>query len=336
MVETTLADAPRTSDERSTPRRSVALLAVTAMLLAPGSAAAQFPDLASVSAQYMGPVALEGADAEVDVTTFDVAANAPIPLAEGTFLIPGIAYRAIGVDVLGDTSDIDLFGPFHSIDVPVLFVQRLAEDWLFSLRASVSFAGDFADFDSSMMLFSAVSMVTHSFNDRFVLGAGLFAAYSFGNFLPLPALFVDWEPVDSLKITAFVPAFVDVVTTLGDRFEFGVRAEISGNSYGIRDASVTESWPCAARETDDPVTEADETVAQTSECIDNIAYSVVSLGVLANVRVASTLWLGAFGGRTVYRKFDAQNRSGDSLQDSQTLPAAFLFRLSLTWRIPEP
>ena len=53
---------------------------------------AQLPDLVDLRAQYMPGVALEDPKpAEAQVSSYDVALNVPVPLANDFFLIPGFA-----------------------------------------------------------------------------------------------------------------------------------------------------------------------------------------------------------------------------------------------------
>jgi hypothetical protein len=221
------------------------------------------------------------------------------------------------------------------VDLALLYVQLLPKDWSLSLRVAPGLAGDFRGFDSGLWRISALALATHAFSDRFVLGGGALASFSFGTLLPLPAVYVDWKPFDRAQLEAFVPAFINVKYTLGNRVEIGLRADLSGNSYAIRDQRIAGAWPCAARATDDPATPQDETRAEPAQCFDHVAYSVATAGPLLGVRLFESLWLTAHGGHSFFRRFEQLNEEDDRIVGGlQSLPNSFFVRTGLTWRLP--
>lgn len=305
------------------------VLAVLSWLVAsamvPELAYAQVPDLVEISGQYMpGKHSAESPNVRPQVSSYDVALNAPIPLGEETFLIPGLTYHVESVSF--DDAVVPGFTPlraFHAVDLPILFVQLLPDDWSLSLRGSIGLAGDFEKVDGGMIRASGMAMATKSFGDDLVLGGGVLASYGFGQFLPLPALYAEWKPFDPLTIEAFLPAFVDAKVTAGDRFEIGYRAEIQGNQYGVRDERVSEAPPCAGPD------------AEPSRCVDSVAYSTITVGPRASLRLYATVWLDLYAGHSIYRRFEPMNDSGDAIAaGAQTLPNAFFVRSGITWRLP--
>ncbi|WP_437774778.1 DUF6268 family outer membrane beta-barrel protein [Sorangium sp. So ce1097] len=323
------------------PRRSARIslhLAVAAFLwvLAPGAAWGQFPDLVDLSAQYMPGVALEDPrPTRAQVTSYEVSANVPIPLGERTYLIPGATYHVEAVSYADALPGFDQLRAFHSVDVPVLFVQLLPRDWSLSLRVAPGLAGDFEGFDSGLARVSGLAMATHTLSEKLVLGGGALASFSFGSFLPLPAAYVDWTPNPYFRLEAFLPGFATAKLTFSDRLEIGLRADVAGNAYAVRDARVTGAWPCAAQPADDPATEQDERVARPEQCVDHIAYSVATAGVTLGVRAFSSVWVTAQAGHSLFRRFEPMNDDDEGIPGGgQTLPDAFFFRAGVTWRIP--
>ncbi|AUX39494.1 hypothetical protein SOCE26_008860 [Sorangium cellulosum] len=318
--------------------RASRLLAAAALLwvLAPGAAWGQLPDLVDLSAQYMPGAALEDPrPTRAQVTSYDVSVNAPIPLGERTFLIPGAAYHVEAVSYAGALPGFDELRAFHSVDVPVLFVQLLPRDWALSLRVAPGLAGDFESVDGGLARVSAVALATHTLSERLVLGGGALASYSFGSFLPLPAAYLEWTPTPDVRLEAFLPAFAAAKLTLWDRLELGLRADVAGNAYAVRDARVSGAWPCAAQPDDDPATEQDERAARPDQCVDHIAYSVVTAGVTVGVRTVGSVWLTAHAGHSLFRRFEPMNADDDSIPGGgQSIPNVLFFRAGLTWRIP--
>ncbi|WP_437480045.1 DUF6268 family outer membrane beta-barrel protein [Sorangium sp. So ce1014] len=319
--------------------RTSRLLALAALLwvVAPGAAWGQFPDLVDLSAQYMPGTALEDPrPTRAQVTSYEVSANVPIPLGEKTFLIPGAAYHVEAVSYADTLPGFDSLRAFHSVDVPVLFVQLLPRDWSLALRVAPGLAGDFEGFDGGLARVSALGLATHTLSERLVLGGGALASFSFGTFLPLPAAYVDWTPTPYFRFEAFLPGFATAKLLFSDRVEIGLRADVAGNAYAVRDARVAGAWPCAAQPADDPATEQDERSARPEQCVDHIAYSVATAGVTLGVRAVGTVWLTAQAGHSLFRRFEPMNADDDGIPGGgQSMPDVFFFRAGATWRIPK-
>ena len=318
-------------------RRGVAsfLLAVSLWLFA-GHANAQLPDLAEVSGQYVPPAELVSRPpAKVGMTAFNASANLPIPLSNRTFLIPGLAYHFDSLSYSDTPPNFTELRAFHSVEAPLLAVQLLPNDWALSVRLAPGLAGDFLGFDIGLLHLSALVLGTHSFSSHFSLGGGAIVTYAFGSLLLLPAVSIDWKPLDGVQVLAFVPVLFSAKYTIGGRLEIGVRADIGGNSYSIRDSRVTDVWPCVANASDNPATPANEAAANPAECIDHVAYSVGVAGAQVGVRLFDSIWWTAFAGATIYRRLDQQNINNDPISGGElTIPNEFVVRSSLAWRIP--
>ena len=315
---------------------ALAPLLVLLVVLAPGAAWAQLPDLVDLSAQYMPGAALKDPrPTRAQVSSYEVNANVPIPLGEKRFLIPGATYHVEAVSYAGVSPGFDELRAFHAVDVPVLFVQLLPHDWSLSLRVAPGLAGDFEAFDGGLVRVSALGLATHTLSEKLVLGGGALASYSFGSFLPLPAAYVDWTPSPQFRVEAFLPGFAAVKLLFSDRVEVGLRADLAGNAYAVRDPRVRGAWPCAAQPADDPATEQDERVARPSECVAHIAYSVATAGVTLGVRAFASVWLTAQAGHSLFRRYEPMNDEDDAIPGGgQSIPNVPFFRAGVTWRIP--
>lgn len=302
--------------------------AAVAVGLIAAPAAGQVPDLAQVQATYLPSVALEDPrPAEVQLTGYDALVNGPIPVSDASFLIVGASYHAETVSFQHAPPTLVQLRAFHAFDLSLMSVQLLPSDWSLTFRYSAGFAGDL-DIDQDMIRMSAMALATHAFSDRLVVGGGAIASYAFGTFLPLPAGYVEWKPLDGLRVEAFLPAFATVEFSFGDRLEIGYEAQVQGNSYAVRDERTTEAWPCAPSPERGP--------AQPAACMDHIAYSVVTMGPEASLRLFSSVWLDLGAGHTLLRRFEPLNQSGDTaLSGVQNLRNTFYVRGGLTWRIPQ-
>jgi hypothetical protein len=293
-----------------------------------------------VNAQYLPGVALaEPRPVEAQVASYEGSLNVPIVLGEHTFLIPGVGYHADAVSYAHTPTGFTELRAFHSLDVPLLFVQLLPDDWSLSLRLAPGLAADSPALESEQLRMSALALGTRAFSERLVLGAGGLVSYSFGTLLPLPALYAEWKPVDGLRIETFLPAFLDVRQTFWGRLELGLRADVAGNAYAVRDERISAAWPCAAQPRaagagSDPIAAA-LIPADPAQCFDHVAYSVGVVGLVAGVRLFGSVWWTALAGHSVFRRFDQRNAEDERLPGSlQALPDAFFLRSGITWRLP--
>lgn len=310
--------------------------AAFAAFLLPCPARAQVPDLLEASAQYLPSAALEDPrPTEAQVSSYDAAFNLPWVLGESTFLVPGLAYHVDAISYASAPAGFQELRAFHSLDLTLLFVQLLGSGWSVSLRAAPGLAGDFASVDSGMLRLNAVALGTWSASDELVLGAGGLAGYGFGSLLVLPAAYVDCKPSPRWRLEAFVPAFASLKVTLGSSIELGVRAEVAGNAYAVRDARIAESWPCAAAPADDPITAVDERVPRPRDCFDHVAYSVAAAGLVAGARLFESVWLTIFAGHSFYRRMEQMNENDERVAGGlQDVPDVPVLRAGITWRVP--
>jgi len=302
----------------------------------PRTAAAQLPNLVEVSAQYSPAAGLDSPElTQEEIWSYQVMLNVPIRLPGGRFLIPGVAYRADSIAQRSMSAASTQHTTFHAPELSALFVQLLPGRWSASIRASGSIAGRFETVDRHMIRYGALALASRSFSDRFVIGGGALASGGFGPVRVLPAVSLRWKPSDEVQVEVFVPAFASVRYTEANRVEFGPRVELAGMTYAIRDADIAKRWPCATQPADDPATSVDETMPSPDACFDHATYTVASAGMVAGVRLTSTVWLTAFGGVSFYRHAEQQGRGGDAIpKGSQDLPRALFLRTSLAWRLP--
>ncbi len=309
---------------------------LSASLLSPLLARAQLPPIAEGTLQYLPASEVpDSGGLSAQVASYDAALNVPLALGDGDFLIPGLQYHIDSVSYSNEPAGFTALNAFHSVDVPVLYVHLLPDGWALSLRVWPGLAGDFDALDSGLFHVGALAMGTWAPRKDLVLGAGGVASYAFGELLPLPVVYVDWKPKPWFRLETSLPFFASALFTPGERWEFGLQGDVNGNEYAIRRGDVRERYPCKANPIDDPSTVEDELLADPENCLDHLAYSVVAAGLVARFRVVSTLWLGGFLGRTLYRRYDLKNAEGDAILGGQVeLPNELAVRVGLVMRIP--
>jgi len=296
------------------------------------------PPLVEVQAQYVPESEVPGAGGlRAQVSSYDAAFNVPLALGEKTFLIAGGQYHAESVSFSRTPDDFIPMNALHSIDLPVLLAYQLSEKWSLAFRVWPGIAGDFRGFDGGMLRIGGLAMGTWVPSRELSLGAGAMVSYGFGELLPLPVVYADWKPEPWFRVEASLPFFASAIFRIGDRFEVGALGDVNGNEYAIKDGDIRDRYPCRAAENDDPATPVNETRSDSANCTDHLAYSSITAGGVARVRLFSTLWATTFLGRTLFRRYEFKNPEGDTIAGGKAdLPNEIVFRAGLVFRIPMP
>jgi len=301
------------------------LILVVLLLTGVGSVAhAQFPDLINISAGYTPPSDMQDFEgAESQLARYDATLNMPIVLGERSFLIPGVAYHVDSVSFTGVPDDFVELRAFHSLSVPLLYVQLLPKSWSLAVLLQTGLAGDNVRVDGDHLRLTGMLLASRAPNERLTYGFGLLGSYSFGEFLPLPGVLLNYQFNSWLRMETFLPAMIDLKFLVADRLEIGPAFFVEGNEYAIRDSRIQDTIVCS-----DPS-------LREEFCIDHIAYSVGNAGLRSSLRVTGPLWFSLFTGSTVFRRFEPRNEddrlTGDGVQD---LPHTFLIQASLALRLP--
>ncbi|MET0385983.1 MAG: DUF6268 family outer membrane beta-barrel protein [Polyangiales bacterium] len=292
---------------------------------------AQTPHVFELHYQYLPNITLpERGGTPLRVQSFDTGLHVPIPLPTRGFVMPGIHYHADALEFARTPSEWTPEPTFHALELPVQLMQLLAPNWRLQVRVVPELAGDFRAVDSRMFRLSGYALVDYRFSQRLALGVGAGASYLLGSLLPLPFVYVVARPHTRIALEGFLPAFANAKFLVNEVLEVGLRAELAGHLYAVRD---TGRWPCVAR-IDNPTTPDNEALARTSQCFDNLAYSVASVGVQVALQSFGAFWLTAYFGRTVYRRFEQRASDGDRIPDAiEHLPDAFLLRFTLSLRL---
>jgi hypothetical protein len=314
----------------------IAIVACAVLIASRSTGHAQIPSLIDLSAQYTPPGKLDAPQqSQAQISSLDLTINLPIPLAAKSFLILGGGYQ---VDTVSfprmPTADIEQ-QTFRAPAFSAMFVQLMPKRWILLGRVSATLSAGFDGLERRTIGYNAVALAMNSISDDLLVGGGAILTGGFGHMLPLPGAMLNWKPFDHLLIETFIPAFVNVRYSVQNRFEIGARLEVNSSTYVTKESRVANRWPCSPQSSDDPSTPEDETMTRMDSCLDHINYTVGSAGIIAGIRLTSTLWLTAFGGVELYRRFEEDNRAGDALNDGmQALPATMVFRTNITWRIP--
>jgi hypothetical protein len=327
----------RSGRDAGSPCAPLALALLALGLACPRDAWAQLPPLAEAATQYVPASHVsEGGGLRAQISSYDAQINVPTVLGKNTFFISGLQYHVDSVSYSREPPGFTPLNALHGIDVTLLLAQRVSDKLTLSFRAWPGVAGDLEALDSGLLHVGALAMLTWSPQKTFTLGGGALASYAFGQALPLPMLYLDWTPRQSFRVEASLPFFASAIFRHAGRLELGALADVAGNEYAIRKREIRERYPCVAG-SDDPNTAGDEARAAPERCADHLAYSVISAGAVARVRLFSSLWLGTFFGRTLFRRYDVKNADGVSVPGGQAeIDNQWLLRLSLTFRVPLP
>ncbi len=303
----------------------VLALALVGTIAAPSKRAhAQFPDFLQLDAQYNAPAAVDGPAGEtVQINAYDVALYVPIPLNDHRFLVPGVSHHTDVLSFRDGAAGFDrLPRVYHGTDLSLFWIEKWPEDLVLSVRVSGGFSGPYSPLEGRSFRGSLFALLTKEPSERLLIGGGALLTYSARRWLPLPVFYVDWHPTELVQLEGFIPAYMQFKVRPGSRFEIGARFEFQGNSYVLGDDIAASAPQCES--------------GTAPECVDQLEMASGRGGLVAGVRLASTLWFTAFGAYTVFRQFELQNRRSDRIDGSPTaIDNSWSFTSRLTWRIPQ-
>ncbi len=310
----------------------------------PAVAIAQPLNIAELRSEYLPPTKLAGerpvgttpwSDAEdVQVSTYGASLTVPLSLGESTVFAPGFGYRLDKLSFSHESPaerELDL----HALELPLTLIHLLSSDWMLLLQAKPGIASDLEAVEGRALRTQGMALASYQFSEQLVLGGGGAATFEYGSFLPLPVLYVNWQPTASISVDALLPVQAEAKWRASDRIELGLRADVDGSSYSIGDSAIRDVWPCAAQ-SDDLSTPDDEAQPSSAQCIDHIGYSVATAGASVGVRTVDSVWLSVYAGHTLFRRFEQMNADNERVAGgTQTLPDVFFARVDLTWRLPD-
>ncbi len=300
--------------------RTTLCCAVALLILTTSPAAfAQIPRIATVTSQY-APTPGNPRAANLEVSSFSATANVPLKINPRTYLIPGLSYN---LDELRFEGAPEGFGAFHAMNLSLLTIRKLPQDWLLAVRLAGGLAGDFEGVDDGMLRASILVLGIKWFSSNLSVGPGLIGSYSFGGLTPIPVLNVKYKPIPGIAITAFLPALAQIGWLAHERLEFVLLMNLNSGSYAVRNPDILNGPACQAR-------------LAASSCVDNVSYTSAKVGAEVNVKLWNDmLWLDFSGGRTIYRRLISKDADNERLDGgSLYLPNTWYLRSGLSLRPP--
>ena len=271
-------------------------------LVAPVRAEAQGVDVSAAASQSFRPSAtVTGAPGvEVETNAVQVGLAVRIPLDPRTFFMPGLSYRGQFLDLQGVSSP-ESIDALHTLEVPLVLIHVVDPHWSVIGSFTPGLAGNFVGLDNHFR-FTGAALAAYAFRRDLVLGFGAVVTYGAGQWLPLPALTLDWQIVDGLTLNLVGP-ILKLVYHVGNSLEVGTAAELEVARWGI-----------------------DGEAAPTT-----IDYYAVNLGALAAVRLTGTTWVNLNVGWSPFRRYNIDG--GDKAGQYDPAPGIVL-RAGLEVRFP--
>lgn len=251
-------------------------------------------------------------DVEAQISTFSAGFNVPIRVSDGVSILTGASYDLLAVDQTRSLVGVVSRQELHAVTASVLANIRLTPTWQLTVSGAPALVGDFVDVDGSHFRISGAVLASHSFSDRFSLGAGAILTWQLGRPLPLPALSLRWRATETLRFEAFLPLRGAAIWRPFDRLELGVSASIRGQAYALTTQRVQGRWPCRAQVEDNPATAVDEREAIADRCFDTLAYSRGEISPTVSVRITSSLWLSVRVGFLFFRRYEFLNDDNET------------------------
>lgn len=248
-------------------------------------------DPARASFSYSGDTDFDDSSGSLDISRFDIRAilSKPIRPIDGLILLPLFNYEATSLGINGTPAGFPIGDEdLHSVSLSTFaFYTQEGSPWFFGGWGRVELATDFQDIGGDDFTFDLAGGAGYRFSDKFMLGFGGAVVNLNGDETFYPGIVFDWVVNEQVRIGLYGPIFIAAYTP-DENWEFSFRGDPGGGDWNIEDTG------------------------GKSRTIDLSSYR---LGLFANRRLTSKLWLTAGVGATVGNEIRLTRPDGDKLFD---------------------
>lgn len=215
-----------------------------------------------------------------------------------TLLVPSLSGTLVDISASpSDPAGDEPIDRLYDLDLRLTVVRFLSPRWVLAVTASPGIASDFEDIDGSHLTFQGSAVVTKVVRPTLSWSVGAAVTNAFGEILPVPILGLQWQG-PSYRADVLAPDRGEFVFTPGDVIEIGVSADVDGNIYTLgRDDELKHAV---------------------------VRYSVINIGPLVNVKLATWARLSLAGGASLNRRLEIEDEAGDRIQDVELENGAYL------------
>ncbi|MEO0592256.1 MAG: DUF6268 family outer membrane beta-barrel protein [Myxococcota bacterium] len=274
---------------------------------APSIAQAQMDNAVGVIFELAPDSAVEG-DSDLEnppeLGYRNVRANVIVPVGLESWdavLLPGAAYRLYRPQLDGQ---IPLEGPesLHDLSLRLGVLKRFDETWSLLVNASVGVATDFQDLETDHLRYQGLTVVRYKRSDAWTFGVGGAVNYQFGEPRVLPAAQVIYKG-DRWNAEVTVPRVASIRYTVLQGFDIGFLGQVDGNRF-----SIGEDLP-----------------------LESVSLSIADVGLIAGVKLVGPVWLTAYSGATLFRRYDILDDDNNDLLNLDQEPGP-IFRVGVVLR----
>lgn len=256
-------------------------------------------------------------DGKVGMDAVRVEAIVPVAGDDSAALFAGTLYSGLFLNYRGISfseptpdggtfTEKDLPNNLHVLDLIVGGGLEFDENWSGLLVFYPGIHSDFHDVTGKDVYFAGAALATYRISEDLALSAGAYYDDSFGHPQLLPLVGVRWRIDESFSLEAFIPQFLVFAWRLDARLSAGLKAEVEGAQYRLRENS---PWK--------------NTVVE---------YSQILAGPFVDFNLAGALYLRLEGGFAFSREFEFRDDDSNArLLDDDVKDTAYA-GLSLSCR----
>lgn len=248
--------------------------------IVPSIAHAQLDNTVGVTVEFAPYAALEGdagLESPPEVGYRNVRANliAPVEIEDwDAVLFPGMSYRLYAPRIR------DPFVPdgpdqLHDLNLRFGVLKNFGDTWSLAISLGAGLATDFQDLEADHLRYQGLAAVRYDTGGSWLFGLGAVFTYWFGEPLALPAVQVIYRG-DRWNADVSLPRLANLRYRIVEGVEIGVLGQVDGNRF-----SLGEDLP-----------------------VESVSLSIADVGAVAGVQLAGPVWLTAYAGATVLRRYD--------------------------------
>jgi len=250
---------------------------------------------------------------ELGVSTLEATICIPQQFSEvNTVLIHGLTYnlRKVTREKWDPAFQVRMPEDLHGIDYRLVVVNELSKKWRVLLEFRPGMYSDFQEgLSTDDFKLQAAALFDRTYASGAIFGFGVAYSTTSGEGRPVPLLHLRNSRESFFNIDLLLPSQGELTYRIGEASEIGLAAGIEGNQYHLKEMNGTN-----------PATG-----------VNQLRYSVVTLGPHAKIRISGPWYLFFDAGATFRRRFDTYH---DDTEITEFKPGnSWFLRMALKARL---
>ena len=170
---------------------------------------------------------------EIQASSWDVGAAFPLMFGQGkTIVMNQFNYKRTDLNYRNSPSGATLIAQMQSMQYTFFMIDSLNHKWKMVVVLTPGLASDFeGDLVKEDFTFGGVFGFIRQYGKNLQIGCGLAYMPDFGEPLPMPFVYLDWNISSRMNLNGILPTNMLLKYQLNPKFDVGLSLKVQGNRY---------------------------------------------------------------------------------------------------------